>query len=230
MGRVEIISRSSEQFRNRAEAGRLLSEALSGMEDKNPVVLGIPRGGLVVAKEIAHSLGADFDVVLARKLGAPFNPELAVGAVGEAGKVFLNEAMGLDQEKEYLDREKERQLRALSGFRERVRSVIPKLPLKDRSVLITDDGIATGSTMRASIWSVRQESPLEIIAALPVAPEEGLQRVAADADRVICLRAPRMFAAVGQFYSDFRQIEDTKAESILRSESRRRKSGAGAPA
>ena len=188
------------------------------------VVLGVPRGGIVVAREIAHALQADLDMVLAHKLGAPGNPELAIGAVCEDGKLFLDEEissyMGVDDD--YIKREKSRQLQEIARRVKRYRSVLPKIPLAGRVAIVTDDGVATGATMQAALWAVRQENPKKIVAALPVGPQETLEKLSRDADETICLQAPPFFSAISQFYSYFNQVEDEELLEILQEESKRR--------
>ena len=190
------------------------------------VVLGIPRGGVVVAREIAHALDGDLDMVLAHKLGAPGNPELAIGAVCEDGRLFLDEEissyMGVDDG--YIKREKSRQMQELARRVNRYRSVLPKIPLSGRIVVVTDDGVATGATMQAALWAVRQEEPEKIVAALPVGPQETLEKLSHAVDETICLQAPPFFSAISQFYSYFNQVEDEELLKILQEENKRRSS------
>ncbi len=219
-----IVSRSSEPFADRVEAGKLLSEALVPFVKPGSLVLGIPRGGLVTAREIARFLGADLDIVLSRKLGAPGNPELAIGSVSEDGKLFLHDSlMGhLGVSKDYIEEEKRHQLAEITRRTRLIREVLPKVPLGGRSVIITDDGVATGATMQAAIWTVRQEHPEELIAALPVGPEETLRELTPDCDRLVCLRVPYDFTAVGQFYIAFPQTTDDEVLAILKEEKSRK--------
>jgi predicted phosphoribosyltransferase len=224
MGKARIISYSQEPFSGRLEAARLLGQELEKFRGKNVVVLGIPRGGIIIAEEIVSMLVARLDVVLTHKLGAPGNPELAIGAVTEEGRIFLNKALAerLGAESGYLQAEKERQLNIIKQRVEQYRRILPKVSLKGASVIITDDGVATGATMKAALWVARQEHPEKLIAALPVGPEETIQELAIDADEVICLRAPYFFSAIGQFYLDFSQVEDSEALEILRQEAKRK--------
>jgi predicted phosphoribosyltransferase len=212
------------------EAGDLLAHQLENVEIRGSkfqiplVVLGVPRGGVVVAREIAHALQADLDMVLAHKLGAPGNPELAIGAVCEDGKLFLDEEissyMGVDDD--YIKREKSRQLQEIARRVKHYRSVLPKIPLAGRVAIVTDDGVATGATLQAALWAVRQENPKKIVAALPVGPQETLEKLSRDADETICLQAPPFFSAISQFYSYFNQVEDEELLEILQEESKRR--------
>lgn len=224
MGTLRVISNSSQTFSSRMEAGDLLARQLKELQDQNVVVLGIPRGGVVVAREIAHALQADLDMVLAHKLGAPGNPELAIGAVCEDGKLFLDEEissyMGVDDD--YIKREKSRQLQELARRVKRYRSLLPKLPLAGRVAIVTDDGVATGATLQAALWAVRQEEPERIVTALPVGPQDSLEKLSQDADETICLQAPPFFSAISQFYSYFNQVEDEELLEILQEESKRR--------
>jgi predicted phosphoribosyltransferase len=223
MGTLRILSNSSEAFSSRMEAGCLLASQLKEFEIPL-VVLGIPRGGVVVAREIAHALDGDLDMVLAHKLGAPGNPELAIGAVCEDGKLFVDEEisshMGADDN--YIKREKARQLQEIARRVKRYRKVLPKLPLTGRVVVVTDDGVATGATMQAALWAVRQEGPQKVVAALPVGPEDTLEKLSQDADETICLQAPPFFSAISQFYAYFNQVEDEELLEILQQESRKR--------
>lgn len=220
MGTVRIISRSSERFRDRQEAGRLLAQQLVEIGGKKAVVLGIPRGGIIVARELARALDAELDIVLSHKLRTPGRQELALGSIAEDGKLFLNE--GLVQElgvgQSYIQREGAQQFAEMKRRAELIRKIRPKVPLKGRLVIITDDGVATGATTQAALWAVRQEQPSRLIAAIPVGAEDTIRRLAEDADEIVCLRAPEYFAAVGQFYVRFDQVEDEQMLEILKEE------------
>jgi putative phosphoribosyl transferase len=223
MGTVRIISRSDERFKDRAEAGRLLAQQLLEMRGKKSVVLGIPRGGIIVARELARALDAELDIVLSHKLRTPGHQELALGSIAEDGKLFLNEELvqELGMGQSYIQREEAQQFAEIKRRTELIRRVRPKVPLKGRLVILTDDGVATGATTQAALWAVRQEQPSRLIAAIPVGAEETIIRLAEDADEIVCLRAPRYFAAVGQFYVRFDQVEDDEMLEILREESER---------
>ncbi|MDO8568194.1 MAG: phosphoribosyltransferase [Dehalococcoidales bacterium] len=220
MSSLRIISRSNIPFRNRQEAGRLLGWELAGLRGQKAVVLGIPRGGIVVGREMAQVLEAELDISLSRKLRTPGQPELAMGSVAEDGQMFLNndvvDMLGVNRA--YIEQEKAQQMAEIARRRELMRKFRPRVSLKDRTVIITDDGVATGATMQAAIWSAHQERPSRLIAAVPVGAEETLKRLAGDADEVVCLRAPPFFAAVGQFYIRFDQVEDEDVIAILREE------------
>lgn len=224
MGKLRIISHSDEPFRDRQEAGQLLARQLSRFRGQGVVVLGIPRGGIIIARELARELEADLDIVLSRKLGMPGNPELAMGSVAEDGKLFLNQALvkELGIAARYVEQEKEHQMAEIARRAELIRRSVPKLSLEGRLVVVTDDGVATGATTQAALWAVRQEHPGKLIAAIPVGSEDTVRRLAEDADEMVCLRAPPFFAAVGQFYMRFDPVEDEEVLEVLK-EHRQRK-------
>jgi putative phosphoribosyl transferase len=205
-------------FRNREDAGRQLAEKLRDIKLQDPLVLAIPRGGLEVGAVLARELGAELDVVLARKLRAPTQPELAIGGVGEDGQVYLNHQAGriTGVTDAYLDRERQYQLEEIARRREWIRAVRPAAPMADRSVIVTDDGIATGSTMIAALQVIQGQQPHEVIVAVPVAPPERLDEMRHRCDRVVCLLSPAWFFAIGQFYETFEQVEDARVIELLR--------------
>lgn len=223
---LRIVSYSDKAFGDRQEAGRLLAEELKnlGLGGKDTVILGIPRGGLIVAAEIAHKLNVDLDIMLSRKIGAPANPELAIGAVSEDGSLFIDDVVAFHTgaDKPYIKQEKARQMTEIARRAALFRSVRPKVSLKDKTVIVTDDGLATGSTMQAALWAIRKEEPKKIIMAIPVSPQEALARISASADETICLRIPSFFSAVGQFYRNFVQTEDEEVLEILKAEAKRK--------
>lgn len=220
MGKLRILSRSSKPFDDRQEAGRLLAKELKLYRGQKAVVLGIPRGGIIVAQELARSIQADLDIVLAHKLRTPGYTELAMGSVAEDGSLFLNEEvireLGIGEA--YIEQEKERQLAEIKRRTELIRRVRSKVALGGRTVIVTDDGIATGATTQAALWAVRREHPQKLIVALPVGPEDTVMRLAEDVDEMICLRVPPSFAAVGQFYIKFSPVEDEEVLRILKEE------------
>jgi putative phosphoribosyl transferase len=217
MGVVRIISRSGEVFAGRDQAGELLASHLTKFRGQNAVVLGIPRGGVIIALRIAGELKMDFDVVLSHKLGAPYNPELAIGAVCEDGTFFVNKqiASQTDADEDYTQMEKTRQLQRMTDRVKQYRDILPKIDLRDRVVIITDDGIATGASMQAAAWAVRRESPRKIVLAIPIGPEDSVMDISKDADEVVCLHSPPYFAALSQFYLEFEQVEDSTLLEIL---------------
>lgn len=220
MAKLRIVSHSDEPFRDRQEAGQLLGRELNNLRGQKAVVLGIPRGGIIVARELARALEADLDIVLSHKLRTPGHPELAMGSVAEDGKLFLNEMVirELSVDRAYIQQEKAQQLMEIARRSKLIRKIQPKVPLEGRLVIVTDDGVATGATTQAALWAVRGENPKKLIAAVPVSSEETIGRLAEDVDEIICLRAPPFFAAVGQFYTQFDPIEDEEVLKILREE------------
>ncbi len=224
MVNLRIVSHSSARFRDRQEAGQLLGQELKNLAGMNTVILGIPRGGVVVAHELANTIQAELDIVLSRKLRTPGHEELAMGSISEDGKVFFNDTVlrEIDIEKSYIEKEIKQQRAEISRRRELFRTVRPKVNLQGKIVVITDDGIATGATMQAALWTVRHEHPQKLIAAIPVASGDTLQQLAPDADEMVCLRAPAFFGAVGQFYLEFNPVEDDEVLEILREEGNKR--------
>ena len=204
-------------FKDREQAGRALAAALKDLAGAEAVVLALPRGGVVVAREVARALGAPLDVVVTRKIGAPSEPEYAVGAVTQNGEVILDEAAMemLHIGKEYIDREAASQWEEVKDRLRRFRGDRPFQALNGKVVVIVDDGIATGSTMLAALQSVRTQGPKSVVVAVPVGPAETIARILEVADRVVCLETPDPFFAIGQFYSDFRQVEDEEVRRIL---------------
>jgi len=207
-------------FENRSEAGRRLARALikRGYRGENTLVLGIPRGGLVVADEVAKALSAALDIIIARKLRVPYQPELGIGAVVNGDHVLLNEALvrTVGATQDYLNREialqkeeVERQLRLYRNDR-------PDPEVAGKTVIVVDDGIATGYTFCASLESVRQRRPSHLVAATPVASRDSAEMLKAFADDVVFLSTPAPFHAVGAWYQNFDQVSDEEAAAILR--------------
>jgi putative phosphoribosyl transferase len=204
-------------FRNREEAAFRLAARLKGRSLHDPLVLATPRGGVGIGAVLAHELGAHLDVVLSRKLRAPGQPELALGAVAESGEVFLNSyAAVLDLPDEYLEEERRYQMGEIARRRRLFRSDRPPAPVAGRSVIVTDDGIATGSTLIAALHTVRGQTARRVIAAVPVANAERRAEVRGWCDEAVCLLCPRRLWAVGQFYGDFTPVEDEQVVSLLR--------------
>ncbi len=171
-----------------------------------------------MAQYLAGESGAPLDIILARKIGAPGNPEFAIGAISEDGHVYLNQeyARRAGADEAYVEEEKKRQMAEIKRRAAIFRKVHPKIPLKDRTVIVTDDGVATGATFEAALWSARVEKPRKLIAAIPVGPEDTLRRLAQQADELVCLRMPETFYALSQFYSHFEQVDDDHVLEILR--------------
>jgi predicted phosphoribosyltransferase len=204
-------------FRDRNDAALKLADRLKDYLGQNPLVLGIPRGGVVIASILARELAGQIDIILTRKLGSPVNSELAMGAVDENGNIQLNlsiiSALGIT--KELIEQERQAQLEILKSRAKNYRRIRPKIPLKDRIVILTDDGIATGATMKAAIEAAKAENPQKLVIALPVGPPETIEELQTTVDEVACLMTPADFKAVGQFYLSFDQLEDNDVEKIL---------------
>lgn len=205
-------------FRDREDAACQLAKKLKGRKLHNPLVLAIPRGGVVTGAVLARELKAELDVVLSRKLRAPGQPELAIGALCEDGHIYLNrEAEALaDSMEEYLAEERRHQLAEIWRRKKLFRAIRPQASAAGRSVIVTDDGIATGATMMAALRTVKMQQPRELIVAVPVASPDRLEGVARLCDDVVCLFAPEGFWAIGQFYDDFTQVEDEQVVELLR--------------
>ena len=223
--KLRIISFDDKTFQDRWEAGVLLGVELKKNIREKPLILGIPRGGMVTAQAISSVTGGEIDIMLTHKIGAPDNPELAIGAISENGQLFLNNNLVEDTgaDREYINSVKMEQLEELKRRRELFRAVHPKIPLKDRVVVITDDGIATGATVQVALWAARQERPKKLIGAFPVAPMGTLKKLNADADEIICLKAPAIFYAISQFYLSFDQVTDEQVLNILREANEQKK-------
>lgn len=210
-------------FYDREDAAHKLAEKLIGRELHNPLVLAIPRGGVAIGAVLARELGADLDVVLSRKLRAPEQPELAIGAITEDGQVYLNHfaQQFLDAMQDYLTEERCYQLAEIARRKKLFRAVRPQAQISGRSVIVTDDGIATGSTMIAALQAIKTQKPLGVIVAVPVASPSRLEEVRRWCDEVVCLLCPEEFWAIGQFYEDFTQVEDGQVLRLLRPFTRR---------
>lgn len=207
------------RFADRAAAGRQLAAELAGHAYPDPVVLALPRGGVPVALEIARALGAPLDLVLARKIGVPGQPEVAAGAVvdGDDPQIVVNpevlRAAGLTESDVHALARTE-----LDVIRRRRATYLadrPSVPLEGRTAIVVDDGIATGATMRVALRAVDRRRPARTVLAVPVAPPRTLAAMQAAADDVVCLLAPRSFYAVGEFYDDFHQVSDRDVVALL---------------
>jgi putative phosphoribosyl transferase len=206
-------------FADRTEAGRRLAEALQPFQDQRPVVLALPRGGVPVAYEVAKALRAPLDLVLVRKIGAPFQPELAIGAVvdGERPELVVNRDL-VDEYRipeSYLEGERQRQLGEIERRRQLYLAGRPHVQVRERTAIVIDDGIATGATMEAALRATRRADPRRLVLAVPVAPPDKLERLRAEVDEVVCLMVPDFLGAIGSFYRDFRQLEDGEVIELL---------------
>jgi putative phosphoribosyl transferase len=203
-------------FADRIDAAQRLAKALAPYRGQNPLVLAIPRGSVPMGKIIAAALGGELDVVLVRKLRAPFSPEFAVGAIDESGWVYVApHALEAGADEAYLARERETQLAQLRQRRAQYTPARAPIDPATRVAIVIDDGLATGATMIAALHSVRAKHPRRLVCAVPVAAPQSLDAVAPYADEVVCLQAPVDFYAVGQFYRAFPQVEDETVIATL---------------
>ncbi len=214
-------------FRDRKEAGQLLARELSSRGFRQPLVLALPRGGVPVGYEIAAALDAPLDILAVRKVGAPFHPELGVGALvdGDSPEALLDMDMiaRLGIRREDLDetiRKETAEVRRREGL---YRGGRPPVAVAGRTAILVDDGIATGSSVRAALRSLKRKGARRVVLAVPVAPPETLESLAPEADEIVCLQKPDFFRAVGQFYEDFGQVSDAEVIGFLE---RARKLGA----
>ena len=205
-------------FTDRIEAGNLLSDALFKYKNlSNVVVIGLPRGGVIVAQQVAKNLNVPLDVTCPRKISAPYSPEYAIGAITETGEGILNkEAIAhLSISQNYIDQAiREEKTEAINRI-ERFRKGQPPRDLKNQIVIIVDDGLATGYTMKAAIQSIKTNAIKKLIIAVPVSPADTLEEIRLMVDEVICLTVPSLFQAVGQFYQHFDQTTDNEVIKSL---------------
>ncbi len=205
-------------FHDREEAARQLAAVLRERGFQDPLVLAIPRGGVIVGAVVARALRAELDVTLSRKLRDPEQPELAIGAISENGQLYFeadaDEAPGVTDE--YFHRERKRQMAIVEGCRQAVRRVRPKALIQGRTVIVTDDGIATGATMMAALQTISAEQPARLVVAVPVAPADRIHDLETHCHEVVCLLAAPHFWSVGQFYEEFPAIDDAQVVSVLK--------------
>ena len=206
-------------FRDRVDAGRRLADAVAeAVESRECVVLAIPRGGVVIGFEIASRLRCPLDVVVPRKLGAPYQPELAVGAVAEDGSVVIEEEIAklVGASEEYINMIKENEVKEIKRRVMKYRQGRAPIDILGKTVILVDDGIATGATMRAAIKYVKSLGASRIIVAVPVAPPETVEKIRREVDEFICLYTPSEFYAIGQFYESFEQTSDEEVINLIR--------------
>jgi putative phosphoribosyl transferase len=205
-------------FYDRTDAGRRLAKLLKRRIQGPCIVLAIPRGGVVVGYEVAKELGCPLDVVISRKVGAPAQPELAVGAVAEDGAVFVDEEIAglVGVSRDYVERRAREELREVRRRAEEYRGGREMPDLSGKTVILVDDGLATGLTMMAAVHMARNKGAEKVVVAVPVSPPETVAKLRRHADEVICLETPTNFYAIGQFYERFDQLTDEETNSILR--------------
>lgn len=205
-------------FSDRKDAGKQLASALTDFSFKEGMVLAIPRGGVVVGYEIASALNFKLDVIVPRKIGTPDNPELAIGAVTEDGTMILDDSliMYLGVSNDYIYQESERQKQEIRRRQNFYRQGVSEPEIKDKNVIVVDDGIATGYTMKAALASVRNRGAATLTVAIPVGPPSTIKELKHQADNIVCLYTPEYFQAIGQFYSDFSQTTDKEVIELLK--------------
>ena len=206
-------------FIDRDDAGRQLAKALARYKDRKPIILALPRGGVPVAAKVAEALHAPLDLLLVRKIGVPFQPELAMGAVvdGASPLTVLNEeiiSLAGISEREF-SAVRDQQLSEIERRRKMYVGDRPHPELSGHTVIVVDDGIATGATTRAALQAVRLRKPSELVLAVPVAPTDALKKLAGEADEIVCLEDYEELGAIGFFYSDFRQVSDDEVIELL---------------
>jgi len=206
-------------FRDRTDAGGRLAAQLLRLKDRNPVVLALPRGGVAIGAEIARRLGAPLDIVLVRKIGVPWQPELALGAVADGGRpeIFIDEGMqqALAIPEAYVREETARQLAEIERRRQSYCAGRPAVEIGGRTAIVVDDGIATGATMRVALRAVRRQGPAWLVLAAPVAAAETLAALAGEADESVSIAAPQGLGAIGFYYEDFHQMSDDEVTQLL---------------
>jgi len=200
-------------FKDRQQAGKLLAKKLQKYKGKDTIILAIPRGGLVIGFELAKALNAPLDILVTKKIGYPGDPEYAIGAVGPNNKFIVTEK---SIEKSYIDEQVKKITAAIHEKYKKYKGKVEIPQLKGKTVIIADDGIATGSTMVISIEIVKQQKPKKVVIAIPVGPPETIDKLNRQVDEVICLEQPEVFFAIGEFYEYFPQVEDEEAIKYLK--------------
>lgn len=211
-------------FRDRREAGKALAKELAFLKgQKDVLVLAIPRGGVVVGYQVAEELGIPLDIYITRKIGAPYNPELALGAVASDGSVILDEALlqRLGVSPDFVEGEKKRQQAEIARRLDKYRGNRPALDLTGKTVILVDDGVATGATTLATLRALKKQPIARLILAIPVGPPDVIETLAKEADQIVCLSTPEPFWAVGSFYLVFDQTSDEEVLKLLQAAQQR---------
>jgi len=207
-------------FKNRSDAGRKLAKALAGYKEQQPVILALPRGGVTVAAEVAAVLNAPLDLILVRKVGVPFQPELAMGAVVDGGAPIIvrnEDVIRLaDIDESEFKRICDSELAEIERRRQRYLGSRQRADVSGRTAIVVDDGIATGATTRAALRATRIRNPEKLVLAVPVAPTDTVAELRSEADEVICLEDHEFFGAIGTYYADFSQVSDETVIDILK--------------
>lgn len=203
-------------FRDRTDAAQQLAKALTAYQGKNALVLAIPRGAVPMGRVLADALGGELDVLLVRKLGAPGNPEFAVGAIDESGWAYVADHAGAaGADAAYLEGEKRAQMQKLRERRVQYTPGRASIDPAGRIAIVVDDGLATGATMIAALHAVRARKPARLVCAVPVAAPDSLEKVRGYADEVVCLGTPEPLRAISLFYREFPQVEDSEVKALL---------------
>lgn len=204
-------------FKNRREAGKELAQRLDSYRDESPLILALPRGGVETGYEVAQKLNAELDVIVVRKLGAPSNPEFGFGAIGAGGTRVVNQGtvnrLGLSEED--IERVTEKERKELNRRLEKYRGNQALPEIEDRTVIVVDDGMATGGTALAAVQTTRAQNPARLVLAVPVAPPDTADKLRDEVDELVCLKTPSAFMAVGQWYSQFGQTTDEQVIELL---------------
>jgi putative phosphoribosyl transferase len=207
-------------FENRVEAGRMLGARLAALHLANPVVLALPRGGVPVALEVARALDAPLDLLLVRKIGVPWQPELAVAAVMDGAEPVVVVEHHIQAEtgvkQEYIEQRAKEELAEIERRRRTYLADRMPVPVAGRTAIVVDDGIATGTTMRAALKGLRRRNPARLVLAVPVAPPDAIDELRLEVDDVVCLARPSFFGAIGYFYRDFHQLSDDEVITLMR--------------
>jgi putative phosphoribosyl transferase len=207
-------------FENRSEAGRMLGAGLAALHLADPVVLALPRGGVPVALEVARALDAPLDLLLVRKIGVPWQPELAVAAVMDGAEPVVVVERHIQAEtgvkQEYIEQRAKDELAEIERRRRTYLADRAPVPVAGRTAIVVDDGIATGTTMRAALKGLRRRNPARLVLAVPVAPPDTINELRQEVDDVVCLAQPSFFGAIGYFYRDFHQLSDDEVITLMR--------------